>query len=101
MEENLDNGLRVSTTLSIWNVPLDLAKQFISIAKTKYGNKSWILLQDLMTKAEKYDEYVEARWKKVDELEKRVTELEERLAAIGGSEKEEDEVNTFGGGMSE
>ena len=42
-------------TLKIWDVPPELGRRFIGMAKASYANKSWLLLQDLMIKAERYD----------------------------------------------
>ncbi len=105
MVDDIDQSLRFSTTLSIWNVPLDLAKEFISLAKSNFNNKSWMLLKDLMEKAKKYEEYVESKNQKVEEHEARIIKLEEEMKLILSSMKEpedgEKEIETFGGGMHE
>lgn len=59
----------VRMTLKIWDVPMKVGAKFINLAKEKYGNKSWLLLQDLLDKAEKYDG-------RIDELERRIIAVE-------------------------
>jgi hypothetical protein len=63
-------------TLKIWDVPLDLGKAFIGKAKSQYANKSWLLLQDLMRKADLFDQIVSSG--KMEELEKRIVALESK-----------------------
>jgi len=99
-DENVEDlAIRAHTTLKIWSVPYDLAMKFVSKAKNDYGNKSWMLLKDLMEKAEKFDELSKNEVPKILELEERISKLEENLEEIMSSEKSEDDekVETFGG----
>jgi hypothetical protein len=61
-------------TLKIWDVPPEVGRKFISEAKAKYGNKSWLLLRDLMDKAEKYDKFLSNGT--IEDHEKRLKALE-------------------------
>jgi len=89
-------------TLKIWDVPAELANKFISTARGSYANKSWLYLQDIMRKANLYDEMVSSG--RLDDHERRLIALEEfaeRMVAAIETAKEEEEVKkkpkTFGG----
>ena len=62
-------------TLKIWDVPTELANKFIATARGSYANKSWLYLQDLMRKANLYDEMVSSG--RLEDLEKRIKNLED------------------------
>ena len=93
-------------TLKIWDVPPDLGRQFIGRAKSSYANKSWLLLQDLMMKADRYDFMVGSG--RLTELEGKVKEIEGRMnlfestirqaAEETGAEAEAEQPKTFGKG---
>ena len=68
------------TTLKVWDTPVALAKKFIMTAKSSYANKSWLLLQDLMLKAEKYDEWIASG--KIADHENRLAALEDFVEKI-------------------
>ena len=72
------------TTLKIWDVPLGLAQKFINTSKSSYSNKSWLLLQDLMAKADRYDEWVSSG--KIAELDQRITAIEYFINTIQATE---------------
>lgn len=78
-EEKKANVMRATTTLRIWDVPLELTRKFIMLAKARYGNKSHLLLRDLMEKAEKYDKLMEGYAKRIEGHEERLTQLEKAL----------------------
>jgi len=90
-------------TLKIWDVPAELANKFISTARGSYANKSWLYLQDIMRKANLYDEMVSSG--RLDDHERRLIALEdfaERMVAVIEAAKEEEEEvkkkpKTFGG----
>lgn len=70
-------------TLKIWDVPTELANRFISTARGSYANKSWLYLQDIMRKANLYDEMVSSG--RLDDHERRLIALEEfadRLSTV-------------------
>lgn len=67
-------------TLKIWDVPPELGKSFIAKAKAKYGNKSWILLQDMWEKSNKFDELMSSG--KILELETKLNGHESRIKLI-------------------
>lgn len=67
-------------TLKIWDVPPELGRKFINTAKACYANKSWLLLQDLMQKADKYDQFLSSG--KIADLEAKTKELDGRISAI-------------------
>jgi len=81
----------VRTSLKIWDVPHELAKRFIGIAKGSYANKSWLLLQDLMAKADKYDSWMASG--KIAEFERRLVRLEEFIDNIQIVNDEEEKPN--------
>lgn len=62
-------------TLKIWDVPTELANKFIATARGSYANKSWLYLQDIMRKANLYDEMVSSG--RLEDHEKRLVSLEE------------------------
>lgn len=88
-------------TLKIWDVPAELANKFISTARGSYANKSWLYLQDIMRKANLYDEMVSSG--RLDDHERRLIALEdfaERMVAVIETAKEEEvkkKPKTFGG----
>jgi hypothetical protein len=88
-------------TLKIWDVPAELANKFISTARGSYANKSWLYLQDIMRKANLYDEMVSSG--RLDEHERRLIALEEfaeRMVAAMETAKEEEvkkKPKTLGG----
>ena len=67
-------------TLKIWDVPPELGRKFIGLAKASYANKSWLLLQDLMGKAQKYEEMVSAG--KIEDHEMRIHAIEEFIRGM-------------------
>lgn len=67
-------------TLKIWDVPPELGRRFIGAAKASYANKSWLLLQDLMMKADKYDQMIASG--RMVELEGILKEHDSRIAMI-------------------
>lgn len=96
-------------TLKIWDVPPELGRRFIGQAKASYANKSWLLLQDLMQKADRYDLWMSSG--KMAEIEgvlknhevrlsqmEAVVEAAEKTAAQGETAVEEKKTpKTFGG----
>jgi len=91
-------------TLKIWDVPTELANKFIATARGSYSNKSWLYLQDLMKKANLYDEMVSSG--RLEEHERRLANLEEfaqrmnELIVKAQQEEIKEEVKkpkTFGG----
>ncbi len=95
------NDAIAKRTLKIWDVPAELANKFISTARGSYANKSWLYLQDIMRKANLYDEMVSSG--RLDDHERRLIALEnfaERM--VGEIETAQDEEvvkkpKTFGG----
>ena len=80
-------------TLKIWDVPSELANKFIATARGSYANKSWLLLQDLMRKADLYDQMVSSG--KLEELDRRLARVEEfadRMNEALSNEQEEQET---------
>jgi hypothetical protein len=94
----------VKMTLKIWDVPPELGKRFIARARS-YGNRSWLCLQDIMAKADKFDELVSSGKileidKRLSALEKFKEELEAAAREVSEEEKEEPKPKvpkTFGG----
>jgi hypothetical protein len=91
-------------TLKIWDVPTELANRFIATARGSYANKSWLYLQDIMRKANLYDEMVSSG--RLDDHEKRLAYLEEFAIRVSGIfdeaqketiEEENKKPKTFGG----
>jgi hypothetical protein len=89
-------------TLKIWDVPTELANKFISVARGSYANKSWLYLQDLMRKADKFDELVSSG--RIEAIERRLAVCEEFIKkfddAMQDMESEEGKnkkPKTFGG----
>jgi hypothetical protein len=88
-------------TLKIWDVPTELANKFISTARGSYANKSWLYLQDIMRKANLYDEMVSSG--RLEDHEKRIIALEEYAERMNEivEETQKEEINkkpkTFGG----
>ena len=85
----LGEMIQTRVTLKIWDVPPELAQKFIRTAKSSYANKSWLLLQDLMMKADKYDEFVTSG--KIQELEDRIVNLESVIGALAEQAEKEPE----------
>lgn len=75
------NDAMSKRTLKIWDVPSELANRFISTARGSYANKSWLYLQDLMRKAEKYDELMASG--RLDAIEKRLKDHEDFIEKVG------------------
>lgn len=88
--EVAENGLRAKVNLNIWDVPADLAFEFINIAKERYNKKSCLLFVDIWEKAKKYDQM---QGKKLEELEQRVSAIEQFVASIEVEEKKEETDN--------
>jgi len=76
-------------TLQIWDVPTELANKFISTARGSYGNKSWLFFQDLMKKADLYDQMVSSG--KLEELDRRLARVEEFADRMNEALSEEQE----------
>ena len=82
-------------TLKIWDVPSELANKFIATARGSYANKSWLYLQELMKKADLYDQMVSSG--KLEELDRRLARVEEFAARMDEAlrdEQDEHEKNT-------
>lgn len=75
----LGEMLQSRVTLKIWDVPPELAQKFVRTAKSSYANKSWLLLQDIMKKADQYDEFISSG--RLQDHETRIANLESILAA--------------------
>jgi hypothetical protein len=69
-------------TLKIWDVPTELASKFIATARGSYANKSWLYLQDLMRKADQYDQMISSG--RLEDHERRIVAIE---AFVDGMEK--------------
>jgi len=82
------------TTLKIWDVPIPLAQKFIGISRSSYANKSWLLLQELMIKADKYDQWVSSG--RLADIEEKLKVLDIRIKifedAIRDAEETQEEV---------
>lgn len=89
----MDTG---KTTLKIWDTPLPLAQKFIGISKSSYANKSWLYLQDLMQKADKYDQWLASG--KIAEIDAMLKLLDGRIGlieiAICGEDDQNKETKT-------
>jgi len=97
-KENMSNEAMdalAKRTLKIWDVPSELANRFIATARGSYANKSWLLLQDLMKKADLYDTMVSSG--KLEELDMRLARVEEfadRMSEALSEEQAEAETKT-------
>lgn len=89
-------------TLKIWDVPEQMAMKFIGTARASYANKSWLYLQDLMRKADLYDQLVSSG--RMEDHERRIASLEDFIMEIQKEPQKEPEKKannkpkTFGDG---
>lgn len=87
------------TDFKVYDVPMELKNDYISMAKLHYDDDVWKVMADAMASLK------EDKFGRVDVLEKRIAQLEQELGALKGliskqsqDEDDDDLKQTFGGG---
>jgi len=87
------------TDFRVYDVPMELKNDYISMAKLHYDDDVWKVMADAMASLK------EDKFGRVDVLEKRIAQLEQELGVLKGliskqrnDEDDDDLQPTFGGG---
>jgi len=87
------------TDFRVYDVPMELKNDYISMAKLHYDDDVWKVMADAMASLK------EDKFGRVDVLEKRIAQLEQELGVLKGliskqrnDEDDDDLKPTFGGG---
>lgn len=98
-----DNKTIPIDKLVVYEVPVELIKQYISLAKLFFDNKMWKALEEGMRLILEKHQGKKSDWQNnvmeaISELSVRIQNVESVISTLSSQKEEKPEPKTFGGG---